>query len=192
LKAAESKKKKRLFSGMVIPTIVMGVIAALLLIIGYQQGSGEHTDGLKAGVEILLQIIPLLIFAFIVAGMVQILLPTRLISRWVGTESGFRGILIGTIIGSVMPGGPFVSMPIAAALLRAGAGIGTMVAFMVGWSLLSVSRLPLEVGIMGGQFVAIRLICVFFMPIVAGLIANTFFGKVTLFGGQAEHKEETS
>ncbi|MHA2065029.1 MAG: hypothetical protein ACXABY_11700, partial [Candidatus Thorarchaeota archaeon] len=99
MKAAESKKKKRLFSGMVIPTIVMGVIAALLLIIGYQQGSGEHTDGLKAGVEILLQIIPLLIFAFIVAGMVQILLPTRLISRWVGTESGFRGILIGTIIG---------------------------------------------------------------------------------------------
>jgi uncharacterized membrane protein YraQ (UPF0718 family) len=68
-------------------------------------------------------------------------------------------------------------MPIAAGLLRR-ASIGTMVAFMTGWSLLAISRIPMEVGIMGWQFALIRLACVFFFPPVAGLIANTFFSHI--------------
>ncbi len=117
---------------MLIPTIIMGVIAIVLLVIGYQKGGGEHILGLKSAGNLLLQIIPLLIFAFIIAGMIQVLVPTEMISKWVGAESGFRGILIGTVIGGFMPGGPFISLPIAAGLLRVGASVGTMVALLTG------------------------------------------------------------
>ena len=51
---------------MLIPTIIMGVIAAILLYIGYQKGGGEHILGLKSAGTLLLQIAPLLVFAFIV------------------------------------------------------------------------------------------------------------------------------
>ncbi len=165
---------------MLIPTIIMGVIAIALLIIAYQRGGGEHILGLKSAGNILLQIIPLLIFAFIIAGMVQVLAPTEMISRWVGAESGFRGILIGAAIGGFTPGGPFVTLPIAAGLLRTGASVGTMVAFMTGWSLLAFTRLPLEVGLLGWKFTLIRLASTFLLPIIAGLIANRLFSKVTL------------
>jgi uncharacterized membrane protein YraQ (UPF0718 family) len=70
------------------------------------------------------------------------------------------------------------SLPIAAGLLQSGAGIGTMVAFMTGWSIWAVTRLPLEIGLMGWRFTAIRLACTFLFPILAGLIANLFFSKV--------------
>jgi len=165
---------------MLIPTIIMGVIAIVLLFIGYQKGGGEHILGLKAAGNILLQIAPLLIFALIVAGMIQLLVPIEMVSRWVGAESGFRGILIGTAVGSLTPGGPFITLPIAAGLLRAGAGIGTMVAFITAWSLLAVNRLPMEVGILGWKFALIRLACVFFFPPIAGLIANTFFSRTSI------------
>ena len=165
---------------MLIPTIIMGVIAGVLIFIGYQKGGGEHILGLKLSGNLLIQIIPLLIFAFIVAGMVQVLIPGEMISKWVGAESGFRGLLIGTAIGSVTPGGPFISLPIAAGMLRAGASIGTMVAFMTAWSLLAVSRLPMEVGIMGWKFTVIRLACTFFFPPIAGLIANLFFSRTSV------------
>ena len=158
----------------------MGVIAIALLVIAYQRGGGEHILGLKSAGNLLLQITPLLIFAFIVAGMIQVLVPTEMISKWVGTESGFRGILIGTAIGGLTPGGPFVTLPIAAGLLRTGAGVGTMVAFMTAWSLLAFSRLPLEIGLLGWKFTLIRLACTFFFPIIAGLIANKFFSSITL------------
>jgi len=172
--------KKGRFPQMLIPTIIMGVIAIALLIIGYQKGGGEHVLGLKSAGNMLLQITPLLIFSFIIAGMIQLLVPTEMISKWVGAESGFRGILIGTVIGGLTPGGPFVSLPIAAGLLRTGASIGTMVAFMTGWSLLAFSRLPLEVGLLGWKFTLIRLACTFFLPVIAGLIANKLFSGITL------------
>ena len=165
---------------MLIPTIIMGVIAIVLLVIVYQRGGGEHILGLKLAGNLLLQIIPILIFAFIIAGMIQVLVPTEMISRWVGVESGFRGILIGTVVGGFIPGGPYVSLPIAAGLLRTGAGIGTMVALITAWSLLAFSRLPIEIGLMGWKFTLIRLACVFFFPPIAGLIANKFFSGVTL------------
>ena len=165
---------------MLIPTIIMGVIAAVLLFIGYQKGGGEHILGLKSAGNLLLQITPILIFSFIVAGMVQHLIPTEMMSKWVGTESGFRGILIGTAVGSLMPGGPYVILPIAAGLLRVGASIGTMVAFLTGWSLWAVSRMPLEIGIMGWKFTLIRLACTFFFPPIAGLIANLFFSRTSV------------
>ena len=165
---------------MLIPTIIMGVIAVALLFIGYQKGGGEHILGLKSAGNLLLQIIPLLIFPFIIAGMVQHLIPTEMMSKWVGTESGFRGILIGTVMGGFMPGGPYVSLPIAAGLLRVGASVGTMVAFITSWSLWAVARLPLEIGIIGWKFTLIRLACTFFFPPIAGLIANLFFSRTSV------------
>jgi uncharacterized membrane protein YraQ (UPF0718 family) len=154
----------------------MGSIAIFLLYLGYQKGGGEHVAGLKITGDLLLEITPLLIFSFIIAGMVQVLIPQDLISKWVGPESGFRGILIGTICGSLTPSGPFVSMPIGAGLLKSGASIGTVVAFMTAWSLLGISRMPIEFGIMGWQFTLIRLASgVLLFPIVAGLLANMFF-----------------
>ena len=172
--------KNRGFSAMLIPTIIMGVIAAVLLFIGYQKGGGEHILGLKSAWDLLLQIIPLLIFAFIVAGMVQHLVPAEVMSKWLGAESGFRGILIGTAIGGFMPGGPAVCLPMAAGLLRVGAGVGTMVAFITSWSLWAFARLPLEIGIMGWKFTLIRLACTFFFPPIAGLIANLFFSRTSV------------
>lgn len=167
---------------MLIPTIIMGVIAVVLLYLGYQKGGGEHILGLKAAGSLLVQIIPLLIFAFIIAGMMQFLIPQEIIARWIGAESGFRGLLIGSVIGGFMPGGPMTSLPVAAGLLRVGANVGTMVAFLTGWSLLAVTRMPLEIGLMGWKFSLIRLACVFFFPPIAGLIANKFFSGVNVVG----------
>src|SRR4030042_170007 len=102
------------FQQIFVPTIIMGLIAVVLLFIGYQKGGGEHVLGLKSAGNLLLEIAPVLIFASIVAGMVQQLVPTEVISRWVGIESGFHRILICKAIDGVMPGGPYICLAIAA------------------------------------------------------------------------------
>ena len=164
--------KKIMGNNIFWPTVVMFAVAVALFIIASLQGEGKNVAGLKAAWAMTYQIIPLLLFAFVVAGLVQVLLPQDVISRWIGAESGFRGILLGTLGGALTPGGPFVSMPIAAGMLQAGAGMGTMVAFMTSWSLIAISRLPLEVGILGWRFAIIRTISILIFPPLAGLIAN--------------------
>jgi len=160
---------------MVIATVIMGLLAIILVFIGYYRGAGEHVLGLKSAMEMTIQILPIVILAFIVAGMIQILIPQELLSKWIGKESGMRGILIGTLAGGLAPGNPYVNLPIAAGLLRSGASMGAMVAFLTGWSLWSFARLPIEVSIMGWKFTLIRIASTFFFPPIAGLIANRFF-----------------
>ena len=160
---------------MFVPTLIMGALAIILLFIGYFKGEGQHIMGMKSAVNMTVEILPLLVFAFIIAGMVQVLLPQETIAKWVGAESGIRGIVIGSVAGGLCPGGPFVSLPIAAGLLRSGAGLGTMVAFLTGWSIWAVSRLPMEVGVLGWRFTLIRLVSTAFFPILAGIIALVCF-----------------
>ncbi|MDH4127649.1 MAG: permease [Spirochaetota bacterium] len=168
-------KQKGKKSNMLIPTLIMGVIAITLLVIGYYKGDGQHINGLKVTFHLLIEILPLLIFAFIVAGMIQVLIPKELISRWLGVESGIKGILIGSLAGALTPGGPFITLPIAVGLVHSGAGVGTIVAYMTGWSLWAVIRLPMEIGILGWRLTFIRLISTLVFPPIAGWIAHTFF-----------------
>jgi len=169
---------KKRNSQMLVPMIIMGVLAIVLLYIGYQRGEGEHITGLKNAFDMTLQILPLLIFAFIIAGMVQVMIPKELLAKWVGTESGMRGIFVGAIAGGLAPGGPYVSLPIVAGLLKSGASVGTMVAFLTGWSLWAVGRLPMEIGILGWKFTAIRVASTLIFPPIAGYIAQLFFSNV--------------
>lgn len=163
---------------MLIPTIIMGTLATGLVAWGYYKGEGQHVTGLTSAWKMTIEVLPLLIFAFIVAGMVQVLIPQELLSKWIGEESGFRGIIIGTVAGGLSPGGPYVSLPIVAALLKSGASVGTLVAYLTGWSLWAIARLPMEVGILGWRFTLIRLASTFIFPPLAGLIAQTFFANV--------------
>jgi uncharacterized membrane protein YraQ (UPF0718 family) len=151
-------------SSMFIPTLIMGVIALVLFTITTIQGDGQNISGLRSAMQMTIQIVPLLIFAFIVAGYVQVLIPKELLSKWVGEESGLRGIIVGTLAGGLTPGGPYVSLPIAAGLLKSGAGMGIMVAFVTSWSLYAVARLPMDIGILGVRFTLIRLISIFIFP----------------------------
>jgi len=172
--------KKRSIRPMLIPTMIMGIIAITLVLLAFSRGEGEHLIGLRLSLNMIVQILPLLFFAFIVAGMIQVLIPQELISKWVGSESGTRGIIIGAVAGGLSPGGPYVSLPIVAGLLRSGASIGTMVAFLTGWSLWAVARLPMDVGILGWKFTAIRLGITSLFPIIAGILAQALFANVKL------------
>jgi len=164
---------------MLVPTVLMGILALSLVIFGQTRG-GVSSRGLSIALRMTIEILPLLLFAFVVAGMVQVLLPKDLVARWVGTESGIRGLFIGTVAGGLAPGGPYVSLPIAAGLLKAGAGVGTMVAFLTGWSLWAVNRIPMDIGILGWKLALIRFACTFFFPPVAGFLAHVFFARVSL------------
>ena len=172
--------QKRKGSNMFVPTLVMGIIALVLIALAYSKGEGQYIIGLNSALKMTIQILPMLIFAFIIAGMIQVLLSQEVVSKWVGAESGLRGILIGSIAGGLSPGGPYVSLPVAVGLLRAGAGVGTMIAYLTAWSLWAIARLPMEFGILGWRLTMIRLVCTFFFPPIAGFLAQLFFGGVRL------------
>ena len=155
---------------MLMPTIITAALALILVLIGYSKG--QHITGIKQALTMTMQILPLLIFAFIIAGMVQVLIPHEAISKWIGEGSGIKGILIGTAAGAITPDGPYVSLPIVLGLVRSGASMGIMVAYITSWSLLGITRLPMEIGILGVRFALIRIISVIVLAPIAGIFAQ--------------------
>lgn len=116
-------------------TIVLWVIAAGLAGFTYFKQHDLAARGMKTTGIMLARMGPMLIAAFIIAGYLQALLPRDLITNWLGQKAGFKAIMIGCLAGAVTPGGPYVSLPIALALFRAGANTGCVVAYLAAWTM---------------------------------------------------------
>jgi uncharacterized membrane protein YraQ (UPF0718 family) len=154
----------------VVDGVLLTLLAMLVLLVGaaWMRGGRELVvEGLRNGGGMLVRFSLLIAVSFLVAGLVEQLI------RALGAESGLTGILLGTAAGMATPGGPFVSMPLAAVLLRSGAAPGPVVAFLTGWSLLAVHRLVAwEVPILGPRFALFRFAISAGLPVLAGLLAR--------------------
>lgn len=149
---------------------------ALGLIVAARKKGEDLAKGFSMSWQMFVGLIPLLILAFILAGLIQVAIPPQVIQTWLGEESGLRGILLGTLAGALITGGPYVSFPIIAAVFQSGAGIGTTVALITGWAMLGLGQLPFEATFIGVRFMLVRLTTVCLVPVLAGLLARFLFG----------------
>ena len=149
------------------------ILCLAATIIAFKKDPQLVNDGFVQGMKMLAKILPILLVAFILAGMVEQILPKDLLADILGPESGFRGLALGTLAGAVMPGGPFILFPLMAVLLKAGAGVGPLVAFLTSWALLGFHRLLIyEAPIMGWKFALCRMAASLIFPIIIGYFAD--------------------
>jgi len=122
---------------------------------------------------LILDISSAMAFAFIAAGMMIKALPHELLSSFLGEESGLNGLLIATLAGALTPRGPFIQFPIVAALLKSGAGIAPIVAYLSAWSRLGDNRfLVYELPLLGWRLSVTRLAASIVFPVIIGLMAR--------------------
>ncbi len=153
--------------------VLVGVLAALCALAWWQGGEALVIQGFSAGASLLLRFGLVIVISFLAAGFVEALIPQAWIRQQLGAEAGARGIWIAAGVGMITPAGPFVSMPLAAVMLRSGAGAGPVVAFLTAWSLLSLHRfIAWEVPILGFSFAATRYALSFLLPLIAGFAAR--------------------
>jgi uncharacterized membrane protein YraQ (UPF0718 family) len=153
-------------------TMVLAAVSVILLAIAFWRGSDLPQAGIAAGARTLWRNLPILLLGFLIAGMVQVLIPKDLITRWLGTEAGVKGILIGCVLGGLVPGAPYAVFPLVAVFYQGGAGLGAVVGFVSAWSLWSVSRLPVEMALIGPNPALVRYAVTFLVPPIAGLLAE--------------------
>ena len=125
----------------------------------------------------LVPIIPILLAAFFAAGLITELISKELIYRWLGEGVGWRGPLLGTLAGALVPGGPFFFYPLIAALYASGASGGTVFSFVAAKTLWSAGRIPLEIAFVGTELTLIRLGVTFFLPMLVGVMVNRLFRR---------------
>ncbi len=159
----------------VINIILCFVIIVLSFISYYMGGWSLISEALFAGLGELVKVLPLLAAAFVIAGLMQVLITQEVVKKWLGQEAGMKGILIGWLAGSVIPGGPYVYYPVALSLLHSKAGIGTLLAFILGKQLSSLERLIMEFPLLGTELTVIRFSLTFLFPPLIAITAHYLF-----------------
>jgi uncharacterized membrane protein YraQ (UPF0718 family) len=168
---AVAARRKIAFDWSTAVVAVMVVVAASYVFV--RDGAAHFKEVLSSDFILFLDTLPKVLAGALIGAFMTLVLSREVVSRWVGAESGFMGIVVASAFGAILPGGPFTIYPIAAAFLVAGADVGAAVAFITAWTLLGYSRaLVWELPFFGFDFVAWRVIAGIPLPIIAGILGR--------------------
>lgn len=130
---------------------------------------------------VVLAVAPQVLFGLLIGAFLQQLVPHETVSRYLGNQSRFRGLVIASALGCITPGGPFASFPIIYALFVAGADIGALIAYLTAWALIGIHRIVIwELPFMGVDFAILRFAVCLPLPILAGMLARLIVRRTSL------------
>jgi uncharacterized membrane protein YraQ (UPF0718 family) len=156
--------------------LVIFAIVAVLGVVAYLRDPALPAVGFRKGGALLLDILPRLVGAVILTGLLQVLIAPEWIQQWLGREAGHRGILAAFVAGLLTPGGPMVSFPVMAVFYQSGASLGALVCYVTSWSLSGFQRiLAWELPLMGPRFLLARVLPTLAFPLVAGYLVRLFY-----------------
>ena len=158
---------------MVFVAVGLWIGVAVLLFMASRRTGGEMQIGLTITGRHLRTMAPRVTLALLMAGFLAELLPGELLGTWLGTESGWTGILTGSVVGILVPAGGGITFPLALAMLKVGVGVPPLVAFITAWAVFAIHRIAaFELPMLGPGFLALRLISSFMLPPLAGFFTT--------------------
>lgn len=153
--------------------VLSAVALAAALAVRVTQGPAAVDDALGKAWPLLLAVLPAMLAGLLLAGSLKQLIPPGALARWMGAESGWRGLFVACGAGLLTPGGPMAAFPLVLVLARAGADRGALVCYIISWGLNGLQRILVwEVPLLGADFAILRLLCGLPLGILAGLIAR--------------------
>ena len=154
------------------------LLVLLSLVIGYLTLNTGHLPihGLLRGGNLFLGLLPRLLVGFALAGLVQQAIPEQAMQKWLGHDAGIRGMMVGSLIGMVLPGGPYVIYPLVAGLRFSGASMGSLLSLVTAKELFGPVRLiAWEYPLLGGQFLIVRCVVSFLVPLLVGMVGQRIY-----------------
>jgi len=114
-------------------------------------------------------IAPMLIAVIGLVGLLQTVLTSEMIHS-VFSGNAIYDMFVGTLVGGVSVGQPFVSYILGGELLKEGVSLYAVSAFILSWVTLGVVQLPLEWSLFGKHFTIIRNVLAFVFAFVVSFL----------------------
>lgn len=151
-------------------TITLYIITFVALIASVIKSKKKTILALKKAWKAFENILPQFLSILIIIGFMLAILTPEQISKLLGSESGWLGVLFASIIGSVtlIPG--FVAFPLAAALLHNGAGYMQIAAFISTLMMVGIVTMPVEIKYFGKKATFIRNFAAFVFSILVAAV----------------------
>jgi len=107
--------------------------------------------------DYLVEMVVILIPVAVLMGLFEVLVPKQLIGKYLGRESGWKGVLLALLFGTAPTGPLYVAFPIAAMLLKKGASPLNVIILLEAWAAIKIPQLLIEARFLGPSFMLVRL-----------------------------------
>ena len=146
------------------------ITVLLLLAISFYKDRQKTKQALKKAVKAFENILPEFLVVITLVGFLLAFIEPEIIANVIGTDSGWLGVVIAAIVGSVtlIPG--FVAFPTAALLLQGGAGYMQLGAFISTLMMVGIVTLPLEIKYFGVKLAIYRNLLAFLFSFLIAYI----------------------
>lgn len=136
--------------------MILYVVAFALLFISLLFDKRNSIIALNKAWKIFADIFPTLLGILFFIGLILTIAPPAFINQTLGQSSGLFGMLLTSIIGSITFLPAFIAFPMAASLLKSGAGIMQIAIFVSTLTMVGVVTAPLEARYFGWKFMLFR------------------------------------
>ncbi|QVK17667.1 permease [Mycoplasmatota bacterium] len=150
--------------------ITFYIITLFLLGLSYYKDKRKTKKALKKAWKAFENILPQFLGVIVLVGILLAIFDAEFISKIIGSESGWYGVLISAVVGAItlIPG--FVAFPTAALLLENGAGYMQIGAFVSTLMMVGVVTAPVEVKYFGKRLTIARNILAFLFSFIVAYI----------------------
>jgi len=136
----------------------------------------------------LMEMILILPAVMILMGLFAVFVPNDVIVKYLGRSSGIKGIFLAIFMGAFPTGPLYVAFPIAAALLKKGARISNIIAFLSAWACIKIPQELVELQFLGLKFMITRLL----LTVVFVIVMGTVIEQIVLWSEKTNGHEQTS
>ena len=163
--------------GINIKQLIKILILALIIAVLFHYYPENVERGVIISRDYGLKMISILPAVLILMGLVDVWVPEKLIKKYLGQNTGFKGIITAIILGTLPTGPMYVAFPIASELLRKKAGLKNVIIFLGVWASLKIPQIGVEIQFLGLKFTTLRFALTLLSVISIGIIIELMCKK---------------
>ncbi|MEW6524924.1 MAG: permease [Bacillota bacterium] len=150
--------------------VAVYLAAAGILVLSLRKDPARTKQAARKSLSAFLDILPDFMAVLALIGLVLTILPPGSISAMLGPASGWAGMALASVVGSItlIPG--FVAFPLAKSLLDAGAGVAQTAMFVTTLMAVGTVTAPAEVKYLGRKATLLRNGLAFAWAVVVALV----------------------
>lgn len=150
--------------------IALYVVTGVLLLVSFYKDKKKTKKALKKAWKAFENILPEFLVVILLVGLLLAIMNPEMISSIIGDKSGWFGVILAAVIGSItlIPG--FVAFPMTALLLDGGAGYMQIGAFISALMMVGIVTIPVEIKYFGKKLTIYRNVLAFLFSFVVALV----------------------
>ena len=165
-----TEAKKQRGDTMSSAAVFINIIAFICLLIAFIKDRTQAKRSLTAALKSFIRILPTILIIIIFIGLLLSFVPQSFISKIIGEQAGFGGVLVIALLGSILHIPSLISFPLAASLLNGGASVTPVAVFITTLTMIGVVTLPLEIKELGKKMALLRNGISFIIAIIIGIL----------------------